>query len=72
MNLRKSLGKDRKARKGLNQLVELGCDYELANERYAVLNVPPSIDIGRIELTVNEITTARERADPMFEDSLPI
>ena len=65
---RKPIAADGKSKKRLHELVELGCDYELANQTYAALNVPGSIDVTQVEKLVSKITGQWERADPPIED----
>jgi len=66
--LRKPITSDSKSRKRLQELVEIGCDYELANSTYAVLNIPAAVDVSCVERLVGKITGQWERADPATED----
>jgi hypothetical protein len=66
--LRKPIHADKKATRQLQELVALGCGYELANPTYVVITVPASVDILNVESLVNKISDQWERADPAFED----
>jgi hypothetical protein len=52
----------------LQGLVALGCDFEGANRRYVVVNIPPRVDLRAVVRHLVERTAAWEHADPTFDD----
>jgi hypothetical protein len=66
--LRKPIAANRKLEKKLQELVELGCDYEFANSTYLAVNIPAALDFRSVENLVAKITGQWERADPAIED----
>lgn len=51
----------------LQGLIRLGCDYEGANPRYIVVNVPPSVDLSGVVQYLVEREANWEHADPTCE-----
>jgi hypothetical protein len=56
------------ARRKLQKLVVLGCDYVFANPRFAAVNVPAEVDVGIVESILDKMTRRWERGDPASED----
>ncbi len=52
----------------LQGLVGLGCDFEGANPRYIVLNIPPAVDLQVVVGYLIEHEANWEHADPTYEE----
>ena len=48
--------------------VGLGCDFEGANPRYVVLNIPPVVDLRAVVGYLIEQQATWEHADPTYEE----
>lgn len=51
----------------LQGLVALGCDFEGANPRYVVVNVPPSVELRDVVRYLVEREATWEHADPTYD-----
>jgi len=52
----------------VKRLVALGCDFEGANRRYIVINVPPTVDLNIVADLLNDAGVSWEYADPTYEE----
>ena len=55
----------------LQDLVRLGCDYEGANRRYIVVNVPAAVDLSAVVKCLVDCNAEWEHADPTYEELHP-
>lgn len=55
----------------LDNLVELGCDFENANSKLVVINVPPSVDLNEAANMINDSEAEWEYADPTYDELFP-
>ena len=52
-------------------LVALGCDFENANGKLVVLNVPPLVELKEVAEHLNDAGVWWEYADPAYEELFP-
>ena len=52
----------------LQGLIGLGCDYEGANRILIAVNVPPRVELARVQKYLVENAARWEHADPTFEE----
>lgn len=55
----------------INKLVEMGCDFEGANTKYIVVNIPTSVDLNAVADKLNLAEVTWEYADPTYEELFP-
>jgi len=55
----------------VSRLVALGCDFEGANKRYVVINIPATVDLDTVVERVNDAGVSWEYADPTYEELFP-
>jgi hypothetical protein len=55
----------------VNRLVTLGCDFEGANKKYIVINIPSSVELNAVAEQLNDADVSWEYADPTYEDLFP-
>ena len=55
----------------INRLVAMGCNFEGANTKYIVVNIPPSVDLNAVVDRLNFAEVSWEYADPTYEDLYP-
>jgi len=55
----------------LSDLLALGCGCERATQSYVVVNIPSSVDLAKVVVTLTNSGTAWEHADPTFEELHP-
>ena len=48
-----------------------GCDFEGANRKYTVLNVPPAVDLDAVAEILTAAGVSWEYADPTYETLFP-
>jgi hypothetical protein len=60
-----------KSQEILNKLIEMGCSYEGANQKFFAINVPPSIDLRQICDFLTGTGSQWEHADPIYEELYP-
>lgn len=53
------------------RLVATGCDFEGANKKYIVINIPPSVDLNEVAEKLNDADVSWEYADPTYEQLFP-
>ena len=53
------------------RLVAMGCDFEGANKKYIVVNIPPSVDLNAVAEQLNLAEVSWEYADPTYEELFP-
>ena len=51
----------------LDCLVALGCDFEGANKKFIVVNIPPDVDLQSVTRIVTDADVQWEHADPTYE-----
>ena len=59
------------SKKILDKLVELGCDYEGANPKYIVVNIPPQVDFWKVREYLIQTDIQWEHADPSYSKLFP-
>ena len=52
-------------------LVEMGCDYEGANPRYIVVNIPSAVNFHAVVEYLIENNIQFEHADPTYNELYP-
>ena len=55
----------------VNRLVTMGCDFEGANKKYIVINLPPSVDLAAAAKELSDADVAWEYADPTYKELFP-
>ena len=55
----------------LQGLVSLGCDYERANSKYVVVNIPPQVQLNEVRDYLVGAKVTWEHADPTYATLLP-
>jgi hypothetical protein len=55
----------------INRLVDIGCDFEGANRKYIVVNIPPSVDLDTVAQLLTSAEVSWEYADPTYETLFP-
>ncbi len=55
----------------INRLVELGCDFEGANTKYFVINIPPAVDLDAVVERLIDSGVSWEYADPTYAELFP-
>ena len=53
------------------RLVAMGCDFEGANKKYIVVNIPPSVELNAVAEQLNLAEVTWEYADPTYEELFP-
>ena len=52
----------------LDSLTEIGCGLERMTQRYIVVNVPPDVDLEKVQEYLNASDQQWEHADPTYEE----
>ena len=55
----------------LKGLVSLGCSYEVANNRYMSVNIPPEVNLESVRSYLIECHATWEHADPTYAELFP-
>src|SRR5215203_295190 len=55
----------------VNRLVTMGCDFEGANKKYIVINIPPLVELDEVAKELIDADVAWEYADPTCEELFP-
>lgn len=55
----------------LDNLVEMGCQFEGANKVLIVVNIPPVVELADVAETLIEADVQWEYADPTYEELFP-
>ena len=55
----------------LNTLVSIGCDFENANNKLVVLNIPATVELNEVAEQLNDADVQWEYADPTYEEVFP-
>ena len=55
----------------VNRLVTMGCDFEGANKKYIVINIPPLVELDEVAKELIDADVAWEYADPTYEELFP-
>lgn len=55
----------------VNRLVTMGCDFEGANKKYIVINIPSLVDLNAVAEQLNDVDITWEYADPTHEELFP-
>ena len=55
----------------LNELVDLGCEYEGANKRYVAITIPPRVQLAAVRDFLVENALTWEHADPSYTELYP-
>jgi len=55
----------------VNRLVAIGCDFEGANKKYIVINIPSSVDLNEVAEQLIKAGVSWEYADPTYEQLFP-
>jgi hypothetical protein len=55
------------SRKLLDSLIAVGCDFEGANKKYIVVNIPPDVDLQSVTQIVTDADVEWEYADPTYD-----
>jgi hypothetical protein len=65
--LEKSANDSQVSKKILDDLIEMGCSYEGANQRYISVNIPPSVNLESVSQVLVQSGQQWENADPTYE-----
>ena len=55
----------------VNRLVTMGCDFEGANKKYIVINIPPLVELDEVAKELIDADVAWEYADPTYKELFP-
>ena len=54
-----------------SRLAAIGCDFEGANKKYLVINIPPSVELNEVAEKLIAAGVSWEYADPTYEQLFP-
>ena len=55
----------------VNRLVTMGCDFEGANKKYIVINIPPLVELDAVAKELIDADVEWEYADPTYGELFP-